>query len=35
MKSTISMGNPGIIAVIAIVAIAVVVGLILWKKKNK
>lgn len=35
MKSTISSGNPVIIAVIAVVVIAVVVGIILWKKKNK
>lgn len=35
MKSTISAGNPVIIAVIAVVVIAVVVGIILWKKNKK
>lgn len=34
MKSTISVGNPVIIAVIAVV-VAVVVGLTIWKKRNK
>lgn len=35
MKSTISAGNPVIIAVIAVAAIAVVVGVIFWKKNKK